>query len=209
MAGNTGLRLLVAFSSILVGSVLRGQQAQTNRPDPFPPTWEVRSASELAPLHSAPGFPTFHGRPVLHLVPRMIHTSGIIFSGQVTSVSRARAVPGEQASPTVITFHVQHAIRGAVAGQKLTIREWPGLWNRGERYRVGEHVFLFLYPPSRLGLTSPVAGTLGRLAMDSQERILIRPETAGAFAPDFLFGGKDAVAYTDFEQALLHIRYEK
>jgi hypothetical protein len=204
-----GWRLLVAFSPILVASVLRGQQAQTNRPDLFTPALQVRWANELAPLHSPHGSPAFHEGRILHLVPKMIRSSGIIFSGQVTSVSRARTVPGEQASPTVITFHIQHAIRGAVAGQKLTIREWPGLWNRGECYRVGEHVFLFLYPPSRLGLTSPVAGTLGRLAMDSQERILMRPETASAFAPDLLFGEEDAVAYADFEQALLHISYEK
>jgi hypothetical protein len=209
MAGNIGWRLLVAFSLILVVSALRGQEIQTNRPDLLAPTLEVRSTNELAPVQSPLGSRTFHGSPVLHLVPRMIHSSGIIFSGRVTSVSRARAVAGEMATPTVITFKVQHAIRGAVAGQKLTIREWPGLWNRGERYRVGERVFLFLYPPSRLGLTSPVAGPLGRLAMDPQERILMRPETASAFAPDLPFGGKDAVAYTDFEQALLHISYEK
>jgi hypothetical protein len=30
----------------------------------------------------------------------------------------------------------------------------------------GQHIFIFLYPPSRLGLTSPVGGRLGQVALD-------------------------------------------
>ena len=33
-----------------------------------------------------------------------------------------------------ITFRVEQAMRGTRAGQILTIREWAGLWNSGERY---------------------------------------------------------------------------
>ena len=66
-----------------------------------------------------------------------------------------------------ITFRVEQAIRGTRAGQILTIREWAGLWNSGERYHVGERLLLFLYSPSTLGLTSPVGGAAGRFAVDS------------------------------------------
>lgn len=31
----------------------------------------------------------------------------------------------------------------------------------------GQHILIFLYPPSRLGLTSPVGGSLGQVALDS------------------------------------------
>jgi len=41
------------------------------------------------------------------------------------------------------------------------------LWSFGLRYRRGERALLFLYPPSRLGLTSWVGGPLGRFAVDS------------------------------------------
>jgi hypothetical protein len=41
-------------------------------------------------------------------------------------------------------------------GQVLTVHEWAGLWSSGKRYCVGERVFLFLYPPGKLGLTSVV-----------------------------------------------------
>lgn len=206
MAGSIGWRLLVAFSLILVVSASRGQNAAISRPGEFSSGLKIQAQKPLAAqVLSNP--PIWRGGPALHVLPRMIQSAGIIFSGQVVSVAHAGAASGELATPTVITFRVQHAIRGAIAGRNLTIREWPGLWNRGERYRIGEQVFLFLYPPSRLGLTSPVKGSLGRLAMDRQERILLRPEVTSAFAPDLVFDRKDVVPYADFQRGLQRIGY--
>ncbi|HEY1657562.1 MAG TPA: hypothetical protein VGG14_04405 [Candidatus Sulfotelmatobacter sp.] len=205
MAGSIVWRLLVAFSLILAVAASRAQDAAIS-PNDLSQGLEVRSRNALAPPVIL-NLPTVRGGPVLHVLPRMIQSAGIIFSGQVVSVTHAEAASGELATPTVITFQVQHAIRGAMAGQKLTIREWAGLWNRGERYRIGERVFLFLYPPSRLGLTSPVKGQLGRLAMDPQERILLRPEITSEFAPDLVFERKDAIPYVDFRRGLQRIGY--
>jgi hypothetical protein len=207
MFGRTGWRLLVAFSLILVVSVLRGQELQTTRSDVFGPGLVVHSPGDHLTMQvpfTAPGLRGIQGS---RIAPKMMRSAGIIFSGKVISISRAATSPGEQAAPTVITFQVLHAIRGAVVGRNLTIREWAGLWNDGERYRVGEQVFLFLHPPSRLGLTSPVAGRLGRLVMDPHGRILMRPETTSAFAPDVTFEGKSFVPYSEFEQALQRVRY--
>jgi hypothetical protein len=67
---------------------------------------------------------------------------------------------------TQITFRVQEAIRGVHPGQVTQVREWGGVWQTGEQYHPGEQVMLFLYPPSRLRLTSPVGGRLGRLSID-------------------------------------------
>jgi len=53
-----------------------------------------------------------------------------------------------------VTFHIESGLRGATAGRNLTINEWIGLWSSGQRYAVGERVLLFLYPKSKLGLTS-------------------------------------------------------
>jgi hypothetical protein len=61
-----------------------------------------------------------------------------------------------------ITFHVDRGVRGVQTGRTLKIREWMGVWEFGQRYRLGEKVFLFLYPTSKLGLTSVVGGTQGR-----------------------------------------------
>jgi len=105
--------------------------------------------------------------------------AGYIFSGTVKMVERL--VPHTKDSVAVmrITFHVDQGIRGARTGQTLVIREWAGLWQVGERYRPGERVMLFLYPASRLGLTSPVGGASGRFPVDPGGRVIVEPRRVG------------------------------
>jgi hypothetical protein len=98
--------------------------------------------------------------------------SGYIFDGTVLSVQAAPNDANDLAT-VQIAFRVEQAIRGTSAGQILTIREWAGLWNAGERYHPGERLLLFLYSPSRLGLTSPVGGATGRFAVDSRGNAVI------------------------------------
>jgi hypothetical protein len=105
--------------------------------------------------------------PNRFLLLQMVRHSAYIFAGSVTSVMPAKATRSNEVATTRITFHVERGIRGVRAGQSLSIREWSGLWQAGERYRVGEKLLLFLYPASKLGLTSPVGGALGRISFDS------------------------------------------
>jgi len=100
---------------------------------------------------------------------RIARDSGMVFSGVVMQVKRPTSTTGS----TQIIFRVENAMRGVRRGQVVTIREWSGLWNNGERYVIGERVLLFLYPKSKLGLTSPVGGKLGRYAVDPAGRVLI------------------------------------
>ncbi len=93
-------------------------------------------------------------------------------------------------------------MRGTASGQSVTIHEWAGLWSRGDRYRVGEHVLLFLYPPSRLGLTSPVSGAMGRFAVGRQGQILLSAQHVDGFAGHPVLGGKRSVAYPEFAAAV-------
>ena len=97
---------------------------------------------------------------------RLAHDAGIIFSGTVQRIEPvASAAPGD-IGVVRITFLVENALRGATAGERLTVSEWDRLWTSGDRYRVGEELLLFLYPPSEnLGLTSTVAGTRGHIAL--------------------------------------------
>ena len=97
--------------------------------------------------------------------------AGMIFAGTVldaaspTSASE-RAVPGT--APAIeLSFRIDHAIAGVEPGQVLTIHEWAGAWFMHRPMSKGQHVLLFLYPPSRLGLTSPVGGSLGQVVLDS------------------------------------------
>jgi hypothetical protein len=71
---------------------------------------------------------------------QMTRDSGYIFAGKVMRIER---VAGRLTAdvPTVrITFLVEQGIRGVRTGQTLVIREWVGLWEQGERYRLGERV---------------------------------------------------------------------
>ena len=82
----------------------------------------------------------------------------------------------DRASSTVeLSFRVDRAIAGVQTGQILTIHEWMGAWSRHRPIRPGDHLLLFLYPPSRLGLTSPVGGSLGQIALDASGQKVLHP----------------------------------
>jgi hypothetical protein len=108
-------------------------------------------------------------------------SAGYIFAGTVASIDRP--APNKDGVATVqINFHVNQGMRGVRTGETLTIREWAGLWASGERYRIGERVLLFLYPPSKLGLTSPVQGQMGRFGIGSDGRVGVDPRRTGCCA---------------------------
>jgi hypothetical protein len=98
----------------------------------------------------------------------------MIFSGTALRVEHLNPESASGVASTRITFRVQTAIRGVRAGQIIQIREWDGLWNSGERYQPGARVLLFLYPASRLGLTSPVGGRMGRFRVDDAWRVQVQ-----------------------------------
>jgi hypothetical protein len=70
---------------------------------------------------------------------------------------------------------VDHGFVGVRSGQDLVISECVGVWQSGGSFSPGERVTLFLYPPSKLGLTSPVGGMSGRFRVDPGGRIIIDP----------------------------------
>ncbi len=115
---------------------------------------------------------------------RIVRNSGYIFAGTVLKVEPIRAKSPLDVPVVQITFRVTQAIQGVRAGQTLTIREWAGFWTSSERYRVGERVMLFLYKPSRLGLTSPVGGDLGRFHTDAQGLITVDQTMIPGFLPN-------------------------
>lgn len=107
--------------------------------------------------------------------------SGAIFAGRVVAIQFLRPrFTGEV--PTVrITFRVEKGIRGARTGNQFVLREWAALWNSGPRYAVGERILLFLYPASRVGLSSPVRGDSGRFRVDSKGQVVVDAERAKLF----------------------------
>ena len=206
MAGSCW-RLLAILSLMFVASeILRGQdQVEEHVPSFAPNARMLRYPPPIEPMRL----------PVSPKLPRqapigpndvafqkIVGAAGIIFSGHVTAIGHILVPSGQAPASTTLTFQVERAIRGAAPGQILTVHEWAGLWSSGERYRVGERVVLFLYPPGKLGLTSPVAGAMGRFAMDSQGRILMNGQHTATLGADPILGRRTVIPYSDFARAV-------
>ena len=117
----------------------------------------------------------------------LARASAYIFVGTVTSVSVNS--PGVSTLPTIaVTFRVERPYRGVRMGQLLQIKEWAGLWNSGQGYTVGEKTLIFLYPPSKLGLTSIVGQPAGRIRASRSGFILSSAQYSGWFKPAFATG---------------------
>jgi hypothetical protein len=96
--------------------------------------------------------------------------AGIIFRGTVQKIEPVVPAAAAEIGMVRITFLVHDGLRGATRGETLMIQEWDGLWKAGDRYRAGEDLLLFLYPPSaELGLTTTVGGGSGRIDFASSQ----------------------------------------
>lgn len=199
MFGRSCTCLLAILILILAPAFLAGQSGRVNRaPElvfPFSPEVDRRPAPDFR--HRLPITP-----PRTIGFPVIVGAAGTIFSGTVTSIARRPATSGQSVETVAITFHIDNAIRGATPGENLTISQWIGLWSGGQRYRIGERVLLFLYPPSKLGLTSSVAGGMGRFTIDRRGRVLLAAHHLSAFRADPVLGGKSRVPFSDFALAV-------
>jgi hypothetical protein len=143
---------------------------------------------------------SFSSAPSLRQLTR---NSGYIFAGRVSAIERVTARATPDVATVKITFQVEQGIRGVRTGRTLVIREWGGLWEQGERYRRGERVVLFLYRPSKLGLTSPVAGALGRFTVDEKGQInLDRVASLASDPTEVHLRGKTRVSSRDFARTI-------
>lgn len=221
MARSRWRLLAAACSLIFVASIfaapiiLCGQGSAADRSSSFAPVAGPKTSPSGYVVPVAPiGIPRSPDPPIRYpgvpgnsafqklVFRQLVRSAGMIFSGRVIFVGHAQSSFRPSPASTSVTFRVEHVIRGTSPGQNLTIHEWAGLWNSGERYRVGEHVLLFLYAPSRLGLTSPVAGALGRFKMDSQGQVVMSGQHIATFAGIPGLDGKAVVSYADFAIAV-------
>lgn len=241
MYGRSCTCLLVISFLIVPPAFLHGQSDRVNLVPPV----AAEATSEVAPeptpafavpprvlQPSVPGPPTL---PHLPVVPpgtigfeQITRAAGTIFSGTVTAIVRRPASLGQPVETVAITFHVENAFRGVSPDETFTISQWMGLWSSGQRYRIGERVLLFLYPPSKVGLTSCVAAPLGRFGIDltgtdpgihrtrgdrtgndAAGRILLSSQQLSAFRADPVLGGKSRVRFSDFAEAVRRVSEEK
>ena len=158
----------------------------------------VPSYAVIIKTPQAPSSPTLQ---------QLTQRAGYIFSGTVLSVERIQPKSPTEVATVRITFRVDQAVRGVSARQILAIHEWAGLWDSGDRYRRGEQVLLFLYQPSRLGLTSPVNGNYGRFKMDSSGKIMLNAARLQALQIDRqlpipISGGATTISSRDLVRAI-------
>jgi hypothetical protein len=111
----------------------------------------------------------------------MTRRSGSIFAGRVVAIQYLRPHFSGEVATVRVTFRVERGIRGARTGRQFVLREWAALWNGGQRYSIGERVLLFLYPASKVGLTSPVGGERGRFRLDPKGQVILSAERAKLF----------------------------
>jgi hypothetical protein len=188
------LALLLSFL-LLPLSILSGQSDHsTPAPDFAFVPGPVQPPSR--PIIPTPQFSTPFG------LSQLTRAAGTIFSGTVTSIVPSPATREHTIETLAITFHVENAIRGATPGTDFTFRQWIGLWSAGQRYRVGERVLLFLYPPSKLGLTSCVAAPVGRFSMNASGKVTLTGQQIGAFRADPILSGKSRISFSDFASAV-------
>ena len=216
MDGRSGWCLLLAGFVISGPAFLAGQADSSVHLAPRylsePASSQIRSGRFVYPSR-LPLFPVPVPLPLppsgIFGFPNFVRAAGMIFTGTVTRVERRPATAGQSVETVAVTFHVENAIRGATPGQELTVTQWIGLWSSGQRYRVGERVVLFLYPASKLGLTSWVGGPLGRFAVDRAGWVLLTPQHLAAFGRDPVLGGKSRARFSDFALAVRHAGEEE
>ena len=203
MPGSTCSCVLALSFLILSPGPLCGQADRADSAGGPVPDFALASPRTIQPPEPVPPWPRPPVAPPGTIgLPQLARAAGMIFSARITGVARHPA-SGAQAIETVaITFHVENAVRGATPGEDLTITQWIGVWSSGQRYRIGERALLFLYPPSKLGLTSCVGGPLGRFSVDALGRVLLSAQQLSAFRRDPVLGGKSRVRVSDFALAV-------
>lgn len=101
--------------------------------------------------------------------------AGMIFAGTVLTAGPQTARTDRTVPAIELTFRVERAIAGVEPGQVLTIHEWAGASSLHRPMRAGDRILIFFYPPSRLGLTSPVGGSRGQIALDASGQNVVEP----------------------------------
>lgn len=210
MYGRMILHLLTGLSVVLAPTIVEGQEARSSTARQRP---GLKYVTPRIPLPNLPiretgaSVPPFlAGGGEATEFSRLVRAAGIIFSGTVTKIQPTRSANRQSVTTVAITFRIENVLRGNAARRELTIHEWNGLWSAGQRYRVGERVLLFLYPQSKLGLTSAVGGPMGRFAMDANGTVLLTRQHISALGRHPVLGGKSRVRFSEFASAVKQAR---
>ena len=96
----------------------------------------------------------------------IIEASSLIFSGVCTNVENIESDEKSNLPVYKYTFKVIDNIKGANK-EFITFKQWQAT-SEEAGYSIGEKYILFLYPESKLGLTSPVGFLQGQFAVQTK-----------------------------------------
>jgi hypothetical protein len=127
------------------------------------------------------------GRVVHRNLAELVQGSDVILRGDVIEARLEPHPDYPDATTMLITLRVQEVLKGK-AGETYTFRQYVFDPRDGQQrlgYKKGESVVLILYPPSRMGLSSPVGLEQGRfrLWIDSKGTVMVANgmQNAGLF----------------------------
>ncbi len=130
---------------------------------------------------------------------QMSRASGMIFAGKILAIEPLPPSAKRPLPLTMVSVRVKHAIAGVQQGQVVKFREWASASSIHRSLRIGQHVLLFLYPPGKLGLTSPANGAAGVLALDAAGKNLAGVQR---------IPHQRTVSVSQLERAIRHARKE-
>jgi hypothetical protein len=113
----------------------------------------------------------------------LVESAGTIVAGRVIAVREEPHPQYPYLIVTRVTLAVERSFKGNARGRTFTFSQIGG--SKALRpvhvpgYREGEEVLLFLYPESRDGMTSPVAGAAGKFRIGVDPRTGQRVVTNG------------------------------
>ncbi|MBI3309254.1 MAG: hypothetical protein HYZ79_07780 [Candidatus Melainabacteria bacterium] len=94
-------------------------------------------------------------------------SAGKVFSGECTKVEYIENDKESNLPVVKYTFKVLDGLKDVKNGEEVTFKQWEAT-TRNAGYTEGEKYFLFLYPASNRGLTSPVGFLQGQFQIQKK-----------------------------------------
>ncbi|HYE74119.1 MAG TPA: hypothetical protein VEF04_12350 [Blastocatellia bacterium] len=114
-------------------------------------------------------FSTFAGGRIVN-VAEMTMVAGRVVHGRVVAVRSGLHPQQPNVSVLFVKIQVIEMLKGAPAPEISFMQYAGGSFSHLPQYRLGEEIMLFLYPESRLGLTSPVGEGQGKFVARNDVR---------------------------------------
>ena len=115
------------------------------------------------------------------VLAELVKSAGVIFVGQVYAIRmpEGEANPGTKGGlhssrPHVveIEFRVDQGVRGPSVGDPFVLRESEDQWHKdASQFTLHQSAIVFLYPPDKDGLSSPVGGAIGVIPKETENQV--------------------------------------